>query len=222
MIAAFLTATIIAVVATGAALGLRKYVHALGGELTLSNDTAKLLGAGLFFPLVAFFSLASWNLATSSWAALALSALVACLLVLIWLDAETMILPDPLTIPLIWCGLLVNLQGTFTPLPDAVIGAVVGFSFPWLVDKSHHLMTGLRGMGMGDMKLFAALGAWLGWSMLPGIVLFALGLHLGGVMLSWTVNRVGRNRLWKRYLPFGPAIAVAGIVTAFSGWPALL
>ncbi len=89
------------------------------------------------------------------------------LIAMTFIDADTQLLPDDLTLPLLWLGLLVNLQATFVPLSDAVIGAAAGYLSLWSIYWLFKLVTGKEGMGYGDFKLLAALGAWLGWSILP-------------------------------------------------------
>src|SRR5690606_17526444 len=96
-------------------------------------------------------------------AAVAALVYVVVLLALAWMDAETGFLPDLLTLPLLWLGLLVNLGGAFAPLDGAVVGAAGGYMALWLICGAFLLATGRQGMGHGDFKLLAALGAWLGW-----------------------------------------------------------
>ena len=142
--------------------------------------------------------------------------LAACLFTWILLsatliDADTMLLPDQLTLPLLWLGLLVNLDGSIVPLESAVIGAVAGYLVLWLTYWGFKLATGKEGMGYGDFKLLAALGAWLGWQMLPAILLLA---SVSG--LVWAVARTGLRRMQQADpMPFGPCLAV-------SGWIALI
>ena len=126
------------------------------------------------------------------------------LITLAAIDANEKLLPDQLTLPLLWLGLLINIDGTFVPLSEAVIGAVSGYLF---------LATGKEGMGYGDFKLLAALGAWLGWQMLPLIVLLssALGAIVGLCMILFG-NR-GRNS----QIPFGPFLASAGWIAMIWG-----
>ena len=99
--------------------------------------------------------------------------LVWMLIAMTFIDLDTQLLPDELTLPLVWLGLLVNLEGTFVPLQDAVIGAAAGYMSLWVVYWMFRLATGKDGIGYGDFKLLAALGAWLGWMMLPVIVLLS-------------------------------------------------
>jgi leader peptidase (prepilin peptidase)/N-methyltransferase len=124
-------------------------------------------------------------------------------------------LPDDLTLPLLWCGLLINLNGTFVPLKDAVIGAAAGYLSLWTIYWAFKLATGKEGMGYGDFKLLAALGAWLGWTMLPIIILFSslVGAVVGIALIVFTKH--GRDNP----IPFGPYLAAAGMITLFYGKP---
>jgi leader peptidase (prepilin peptidase)/N-methyltransferase len=129
------------------------------------------------------------------------------------IDADTQLLPDDLTLPLLWCGLLVNLNGTFVPLDEAVIGAVAGYLSLWSVYWLFKLATGKEGMGYGDFKLLAALGAWLGWKMLPVIILLSsvVGAVVGIALIVFA--RHGRDKP----IPFGPYLAAAGMLTLLYG-----
>lgn len=139
--------------------------------------------------------------------------LVWTMLALAFIDLDTQFLPDDLTLPLLWVGLLFNLSGIFTPLPDAVIGAALGYLLLWLVYWGYRLATGKEGMGYGDFKLLAALGAWLGWTMLPLIVLLSSAVGaLVGLML---ILLRGHQR--DKPIPFGPFLALAGLVALLYG-----
>jgi leader peptidase (prepilin peptidase)/N-methyltransferase len=129
------------------------------------------------------------------------------------IDFDTQLLPDSITLPLIWLGLLFNLFGTFTTLSSAVIGAMAGYLSLWSVYWAFKLATGKEGMGYGDFKLLAAIGAWLGWQMLPvTILLSSLVGAIVGVGLIVLVKR-GRNVP----IPFGPYLAAAGLLALFWG-----
>ncbi|HEY5762143.1 MAG TPA: A24 family peptidase [Rhodocyclaceae bacterium] len=130
------------------------------------------------------------------------------LLALSVIDLDTQLLPDALTLPLIWLGLLVNLGNTLTPLPSAVVGAVVGYLVLWSVYWAFRLLTGKEGMGYGDFKLLAAIGAWLGWSMLPLVILASsfVGAVVGITMM------VLRRHTRGTPMPFGPYLAAAGLI----------
>ena len=139
------------------------------------------------------------------------------LLALTFIDFDTQYLPDNLTLPLVWAGLLVNLWGTFTPIATAVIGAVAGYLSLWTIYWLFKLIRGKEGMGYGDFKLLAALGAWLGWQMLPLIVL--LSSVVGAVIGLALIVFKGRDHTVP--LAFGPYLAIAGVIALFWG-PALV
>lgn len=135
------------------------------------------------------------------------------LIAMTFIDADTQLLPDDLTFPLLWCGLLINLSGTFVPLAEAVIGAVAGYLSLWSIYWLFKLATGKEGMGYGDFKLLAALGAWLGWKMLPVIVL--LSSMVGAVVGIALIILAKRGR--DIPIPFGPYLAAAGIIALLYG-----
>ncbi|WP_019938063.1 A24 family peptidase [Bordetella sp. FB-8] len=153
------------------------------------------------------FAACVWRLGVTP-AALCGMVFVAALISLAWIDAQTRLLPDALTLPLLWLGLLVNLHGALVSLPSAVLGAAAGYLFPWTV---YHLMrwrTGLDGMGYGDFKLMAALGAWFGLAALPWPLLgAALAASAAGLCLR-LAGRLQRGQA----LPFGPYLAASGIL----------
>tara|TARA_R110001583_G_scaffold26757_1_gene96228 strand:+ start:650 stop:1522 length:873 start_codon:yes stop_codon:yes gene_type:complete len=128
------------------------------------------------------------------------------LISLTFIDFDTMLLPDQLTLPLLWLGLLVNISATFSGLTDAVIGATVGYLSLWSIYWAFKLLTGKEGMGYGDFKLFAALGAWFGWQALPLIILLSsfAGAIIGIVVLAASKDKQSRP------MPFGPYLAIAG------------
>ncbi len=135
------------------------------------------------------------------------------LLALTYIDYDTQLLPDDITLPLLWLGLLLNWQGVFTSLPDALLGAVLGYLALWSIYWGFKLLTGKEGMGYGDFKLLAALGAWMGWQMLPGIIL--LSSVVGAVVgLSLIVLRRQDSQ---KPIPFGPYLAGGGLVSLFYG-----
>jgi leader peptidase (prepilin peptidase)/N-methyltransferase len=148
---------------------------------------------------------------------LAACVLLWSLLALTVIDIDTQLLPDDLTLPLLWAGLIVNLGGLFAPLRDAVIGAAAGYLSLWTIYWLFKLIRGKEGMGYGDFKLMAALGAWLGWQMLPLIVLLSsvVGAAIG---LSLIVFK-GRDH--NIPLAFGPYLAIAGAIALFWG-PAIV
>jgi leader peptidase (prepilin peptidase) / N-methyltransferase len=135
------------------------------------------------------------------------------LIALTAIDIDTQLLPDDITLPLLWLGLLVNLNGAFVPLASAVIGAVAGYLSLWSVYWLFKLATKKEGMGYGDFKLLGAIGAWLGWKMLPGVILLSsvVGAVVGISMI--VLARHGRNTP----IPFGPYLAIAGLIAMFWG-----
>jgi len=139
--------------------------------------------------------------------------LIWALIALAFIDLDTQLLPDNITLPLTWIGLLFNLNGTFATINDAVIGAVAGYMSLWLVFQAFRLITGKEGMGYGDFKLLAAIGAWLGWQMLPMTILLSsvvgAAVGIGLIVLS----RHGRENP----IPFGPYLAAAGLIALFFG-----
>lgn len=141
-------------------------------------------------------------------------------LVLIWaliplalIDYDHQILPDAITLPFLWLGLLVNSFGIFTDLHSAVFGAIAGYLSLWLVYQAFKLLTKKEGMGFGDFKLLAMLGAWLGWQLLPLTILLATfsGAVIGGTYLA--LSKHGRDHP----IPFGPFLCVAGWIALLWG-----
>ena len=139
--------------------------------------------------------------------------LIWALLALTTIDFDTQLLPDDITLPLLWTGLLFNLSGAFTDLHSAVLGAIFGYLALWSVYWLFKLATGKEGMGYGDFKLLAALGAWLGWQMLPLIILLSslVGAMVGIALI--VTARHGRNIP----IPFGPYLAGGGLIALFWG-----
>ncbi|CAB3777572.1 prepilin peptidase [Pararobbsia alpina] len=176
------------------------------------------------YPLL---ELASGLLAALAWwrfgpgfAAIAAFGFAAVALTLSCIDWETGLLPDAITLPFLWAGLLINLDPSFATLGDAVIGAAAGYVFLWCVYWGFWWWRGVEGIGHGDLKLFAALGAWLGWTGLVQVLVLAsaAGALVGLAMLA--TRRMKRDEP----LPFGPFLAVAGCITLFAGtpfWPSL-
>ena len=143
--------------------------------------------------------------------------LLACLLTyaliaLSQIDFETKLLPDDITLPLLWLGLIVNSFEAFTDLKSAVIGAVLGYLALWSVYQGFRIITGKEGMGFGDFKLLALLGAWLGWQALPFIILISSIL---GTLVGVTLILMGRDR--NDAIPFGPYLAAAGWISLLWG-----
>lgn len=143
-----------------------------------------------------------------SWQTLGLLVLTWTLVALFMIDAQTMLLPDDLTYPLLWLGLLLNMNGWFVPLADSVLGAVFGYLSLWSIYHLFKLLTGKEGMGYGDFKLLAALGAWGGWQILP-FVIFASSAFGALFGIAWMlIKRNGQSLP----MPFGPWLAMAGFV----------
>lgn len=145
--------------------------------------------------------------------AVAAMLFLAALIALTGIDFDKQLLPDDITLPLMWAGLLVNLFGTFTDLRSAVIGAAAGYLSLWAVYWGFKLATGKEGMGYGDFKLLAAIGAWLGWTLLPLVILLSsfVGAVVGIALI--VLARQGREVP----IPFGPYLATAGAIALFWG-----
>ena len=160
------------------------------------------------------FAYAAWHFGFGL-AALAALGFTAALIALTSIDFDTQLLPDDITLPLLWAGLLVNVFGAFTDLKSAVIGAMAGYLALWSVYWLFKLITGKEGMGYGDFKLLGALGAWLGWQMLPLTILLSsfVGAAIGLAMMVFA--RHGRNVP----IPFGPYLAIAGLIALYWGKP---
>jgi leader peptidase (prepilin peptidase)/N-methyltransferase len=171
------------------------------------------------YPLVEL--LAGLGAAYAAWrfgpglAALGAAVFVWFTLALAFIDQETGYLPDDLTLPLVWIGLIVNLNGAFVPLRDAVIGAAAAYLFLWSINAAFRALRGVDGMGYGDFKLYAAVGAFLGWKLLPLVILLSslVGLVFG--TLQMVSARGGWD--WKFKFHFGPYLAFAGIIAMFWG-----
>jgi leader peptidase (prepilin peptidase)/N-methyltransferase len=149
------------------------------------------------------------------WQAFGAMVFVWCMVALTFIDVDTQLLPDAITLPLLWAGLLFNLRGTFVDLAGAVVGAVAGYLVLWSVYWLFKLATGKEGMGFGDFKLLAAIGAWLGWKMLPLVILASsfVGAVVGIALMI--LARRGRDVP----IPFGPYLAGAGVIALFWGGP---
>ncbi|WP_324002623.1 prepilin peptidase [Aeromonas dhakensis] len=147
------------------------------------------------------------------WGLLAALLLTWVLVALTFIDLDKMLLPDQLTLPLLWGGLLFNLAGGFVPLADAVIGAMAGYLVLWSLYWAFKLLTGKEGMGYGDFKLLAALGAWLGWQALPIVLLLS---SLIGAIIGISLILL-RNHHQGKPIPFGPYLAIAGWIALLWG-----
>jgi leader peptidase (prepilin peptidase)/N-methyltransferase len=174
-----------------------------GAHVSMRYPLVELAVAGLWA-----FCAAHWGL---SFAALVWAGFATLLLALALIDLDTMLLPDALTQALLWTGLMVSALGlTKVNLNDSLWGAVAGYGFLWSVQAVFGLVTGKQGMGAGDFKLLAALGAWLGWLALPGVVLVSSVL----AVIVALVMRVRGQLASGQALPFGPYLALAGMLTA--------
>ncbi|MCB5205910.1 prepilin peptidase [Methylovorus mays] len=186
-------------------IGLRGKCRACKAPISLRYPAIELL-TGLLIALV------SWKLGYSGITVVAW-LFVFALIALTFIDLDTQLLPDDITLPLLWLGLLVNLNGGFTDLPSAVTGAAAGYLILWSIYWLFKLITGKEGMGYGDFKLLAAIGAWFGWQMLPAVILLSsLAGSLIGIGLI-LFARHGRSTP----IPFGPYLALGGIAALFFG-----
>lgn len=147
------------------------------------------------------------------WSCLGALLLTWALIALTFIDVDHQLLPDSITLPLLWLGISFNLSSTYTDLQSSVIGAIAGYLSLWLVFHAFKLATGKEGMGYGDFKLLAALGAWLGWAFLPSIILLSslVGAAVGIILI--VVGQHQRNIP----IPFGPYLAAAGWIALVWG-----
>jgi leader peptidase (prepilin peptidase)/N-methyltransferase len=163
--------------------------------------------------VTAIFSLVTVLVIGPSYAALWALLLVWTLVALTIIDFDTQLLPDSMTLPLMWLGLILNYYNTFTDFSSAFWGAVAGYLSLWSVYWLFKLVTGKEGMGHGDFKLLAALGAWLGWQLLPAVIL--LSSVVGAVVgISLIVFRKHGREV---PIPFGPYLAAAGLLCLWFG-----
>jgi leader peptidase (prepilin peptidase)/N-methyltransferase len=186
-------------------LWLRGKCSACGKPISWRYPLVELLTGGLTAMVAWYFGYGI--------AALAGMVLAWSLIALSFIDFDRQLLPDDITLPLLWAGLLLNVFAVFTPLSSAVIGAAGGYVFLWLVYQIFKLVTGKEGMGYGDFKLFAALGAWLGWQSLPLIIL--LSSLVGAIAGITFILLFGRDRHLP--IPFGPFLCVAGWIALLWG-----
>ncbi len=129
------------------------------------------------------------------------------------IDFDTQLLPDIITLPLLWLGLLLSLSGLFVAAEPAIIGAIAGYLSLWLVFQLFRLLTGREGMGRGDFKLLALFGAWMGWEALPQIILLSA---LPGALVGIALIALGRQQQ-RAPMPFGPFLAIAGWISLLWG-----
>lgn len=199
----------------GHALRARENIPLLSYLFLRGRCSACAQPIGARYPLVeagtALLSLlVVWHFGVT-WEAGAALVLTWGLIVLAGIDIDTQLLPDSITLPLLWLGLLLSLAGGFASPRDAILGAALGYLFLWTIYQGFKLITGREGMGYGDFKLFALFGAWLGWQALPMILI--LSSVVGAVIGLALLTRRGQDR--HTPLPFGPYLAAAG-------WLALL
>ena len=135
------------------------------------------------------------------------------LVALTLIDAQKQILPDNITQPLLWLGIVVNLSGLFTPITSSIIGAIAGYLILWSIYHLFKIITGKEGMGYGDFKLLAVLGAWMGWEMLPLIIVLSsvVGAIVGIAMIVFKQHDKSVP------IPFGPYLAIAGWIAFLWG-----
>jgi leader peptidase (prepilin peptidase)/N-methyltransferase len=174
------------------------------------------------YPLVeAFTGIVSAGIAWHfgySWLMLAALGFAWALVALTFIDFDTQLLPDDITLPLAWAGLLVNLYGGFVPLRSAVLGAVGGYLILWTVYWGFRLLAKKEGMGYGDFKLLAAIGAWTGWQVLPVVIVASAGVGaIVGSIVLWLSKRGADTRI-----PFGPYLALGGIIGLLWGREAVI
>jgi leader peptidase (prepilin peptidase)/N-methyltransferase len=160
-----------------------------------------------------FLALITAYMLGPTWQTIAALGFAWTLLALTLIDLDHKLLPDSLTLPLLWAGLLVNVQGLFAPLTSSVVGAAAGYLALWSVYKLFKLLTGKEGMGYGDFKLLAAIGAWLGWQLLPLVIL--LSAVVGSVVGLALIAFGGRSS--QSAIPFGPYLAAAGFIALLWG-----
>ncbi len=189
-------------------LALRGKCAACGTRISARYPAVELL-TGALSGYVAWhfgFGIAAAGALLFTWAMIALT----------FIDLDTFYLPDSITLPLLWLGLSFNIHATYTPLSTAVIGAAAGYLSLWSVYWLFKWATGKEGMGYGDFKLLAAIGAWLGWTMLPLTIL--LSSLVGAIIGIGLIVFAGRGRSVP--IPFGPYLAIAGMIALLHG-PAL-
>ena len=186
-------------------LMLRGKCAACGAGISLRYPAVELATGLLTLSLASIFPMSA--------ALLGAIAFTWALIVLTMIDVDHKLLPDNITLPLLWLGLLFNLAGTYVSLEDAVLGAMLGYLLLWSVYWLFKLVTGKEGMGYGDFKLLAALGAWMGWQALPLIIL--LSSLVGAVCGIMLMVAKGRGR--EVPIPFGPYLAAAGWISLMWG-----
>ena len=179
-------------------LVLRGKCAGCGTRISARYPMVEILGGALA-------ALMAWRFGYS-WALTAAMAYAWALLALTFIDYDTQLLPDDITLPLLWLGLIAKTQGVFTDLASAVIGAAAGYLVLWSVYWLFKLIARKEGMGYGDFKLLAAIGAWTGWQVLPFVIVLSAGLGavIGSIAL-WSSGKDSGSRI-----PFGPFLALGG------------
>jgi leader peptidase (prepilin peptidase)/N-methyltransferase len=186
-------------------LALRGRCAACHQRIGLRYPAVELISALLTLAVVLQFGLSPQTLPAMilTWSLIALAVI----------DLDTQLLPDSITLPLIWFGLLLSLFGLFADSHDAIIGAVAGYMSLWTLFHVFRLLTGKEGMGYGDFKLLAVFGAWLGWALLPQIIVLSA---LTGALIGVALILSGRHARGAP-MPFGPFIAAAGWLSLMWG-----
>jgi len=188
-------------------LGLRGRCSGCGTHISLRYPLVELLTGALFYVCAAK---GGWTLATAAWC-----GFCATLVALTFIDWDTTLLPDNMTLPLVWAGLLASVLGWTGVSPtDAIVGAAAGYLSLWTVYWGFKLLTGKEGMGYGDFKLLAALGVWFGWQALVPIILLSSVI---GSVVGIALKLNSRLREGNQYLPFGPFLAGGGFAVLLFG-----
>ena len=191
-------------------LALRGKCASCRAPISARYPTVEILGGALAV-------LVAWRFGYSG--ALAAGLVYAwALLALTFIDFDTQLLPDDITLPLLWLGLLVNTRGTYVDLTSAVLGAAGGYLVLWSVYWTFRILTKKEGMGYGDFKLLAAIGAWTGWQVLPFVIVVSAGL---GAVIGSLALWISRKGVETR-IPFGPYLALGGIAGLLWGREAVI
>jgi leader peptidase (prepilin peptidase)/N-methyltransferase len=203
--------------ACGAAIKPRDNIPVLSWLLLRGRCRACTRPIPLRYPLIELLTallsvVVVWQLGPT-FAALAALILTWGLIALAVIDLDTQLLPDSLTLPLLWLGLLLSLGGTFTEPTAAIAGAAAGYLLLWLVFHAFRIATGKEGMGHGDFKLLALFGAWLGWQALAQIILLS---SLAGALVGIGLIASGRQQAGQP-IPYGPFLAIAGWISLLWG-----
>ncbi len=188
-------------------IALRGKCSACGTRISARYPAVELLaGAG-----------AAWAAARFGWGLEALGAalFIWCTIALAFIDQATGYLPDDITLPLLWAGLILSAAGAFVPIRDAVLGAAAGYLSLWAVYWLYKLARGIEGMGYGDFKMNAAVGAFVGWKMLPLVILLSSVVGLAFGLAQMFAARGGWDAKFRFH--FGPYLAIAGVATLFWG-----